>query len=169
MIQNEVKIKKKSTQTPKENHHSIETFIEAVNKDAESVITGKPKNAKSNVYKGERGALNKLSERTDVLTTNTDKGGAVVMQETKDYIIEANRQLNVTFSYKKLPNDAIVTHNKLIYDTIDRFKEEQLIPKETAETLQSQDLAAPKFHSYQKYIKPTFLETGCQFYRMPQY
>ena len=87
-------------------------------------MTGKPKKAKSNVDKGERSALNKLSERTDVLTTNTDKSGAVVIQETKDYIIEANRQLNVTFSYKKLPNDLTVTHNKLINDTIDQFKEE---------------------------------------------
>ena len=43
---NELKIKKRSIWTPTENHHSIETFIEAVNKDVESVITGKPKNKK---------------------------------------------------------------------------------------------------------------------------
>ena len=51
---NELKIKKKSTWTPEENHHSIETFIEAVNKEAELVITGKPKKTKSNLDKGER-------------------------------------------------------------------------------------------------------------------
>ena len=79
MIRNEVKIKKRSTWTPKENHHSIETFIEAVNKNAESVITGKSKKPKSTVDKGETGALNKLSERTDVLRANADKGGAVVI------------------------------------------------------------------------------------------
>ena len=39
----ELIIKEKSTQTPKENHHSVETFIEAVNKDVELATTGKPK------------------------------------------------------------------------------------------------------------------------------
>ena len=79
-----------STWTSKESHHSTETFIEAVNKDVESVITGKPKKPKSNLDKGERDALKKLSERTDVLITNANKGGAVVFWETKDYINEAN-------------------------------------------------------------------------------
>ena len=57
----------------------METFIEAVNKDVESVITGKPEKAKSNLDKGERDALKKLSERTDVLVTKVDKGGALVI------------------------------------------------------------------------------------------
>ena len=64
-----------------------------------------------------------------MLITNVDNGGAVVILETKDYINEASRQLNVTFNFKDLPNDRTVTHNKLINETIDRFKQEQLIPK----------------------------------------
>ena len=84
------------------------------------MIKGKAKKSKSNPDKGERDALKELSERTNVLITNADKGGAVVIYETKDYINEANRQL---------------THNKLINDAIDRFKQEQLIPIETAKIL----------------------------------
>ena len=53
---------------------------------------------------------------------NADKGGAVVIRETMDYISETNRQLNVTFKYKNLPNDTTVTPNKLIHGAIDRFK-----------------------------------------------
>ena len=149
---NELKIKKRSTWTPKENHHSIETFIKAVNKSVESVIRGNPIKSKSNLDKRERerDALKELSERTDMLITNADKGGAAVILETKDYINEANRQLNVTSSYKKLPNDPTVTHNKLINDAIDRFKQEQLMPKETAETLKIKDPEVPKFHMLQK-------------------
>ena len=49
----------------------------------------KAKKTKSNLDKGERDALKELSERTDVLTTNADKGGAVVIWETKEYINEA--------------------------------------------------------------------------------
>ena len=51
---NELKIKKRSTWTPKENHHSIETFIKAVNKNIESVIRGNPIKSKSNLEKRER-------------------------------------------------------------------------------------------------------------------
>ena len=65
-----------------ENHHSIKTFIEPVNKDVESVITQK----KSKLCKGERDSLKELSEPTDVLITNADKGGVVVIWKTKDYI-----------------------------------------------------------------------------------
>ena len=54
--------------------------------------------------------------------TNADKGGAVVIRETVDYISETNRQLNVTFKYKNLPNDPTVTPNKLIHGATDRFK-----------------------------------------------
>ena len=85
-----------------------------------------------------------------MLITNADNGGAAVILETKDYINEANRQLNVTSSYKKLPDDPTVTHNKLINDSIDRFKQEQLMPKETAETLKIKDPEVPKFHMLQK-------------------
>ena len=46
-----------------------------------------------------------------------------------------------------------MTHSKLINDTSDRFKEDQLIPKETAETLKTKDLATPKFHMLPKIHK----------------
>ena len=68
-----------------ENHHSIKTFIEPVNKDVESIITRNPKK-KSKLYKGERDSLKELSELVDVLITNADKGGVVVIWKTKDYI-----------------------------------------------------------------------------------
>ena len=55
-------------------------------------MTGKPKKTKSNLAKRERDALKELSERTDVLITNADKSGAAVIWETRDYIIETNRQ-----------------------------------------------------------------------------
>ena len=70
-----------------------------------------------------------LSERTNLFITNPCKDGAVVSWETKDYINEANRQLNVTSNYKTLSNDPSVTRSKLINNTIDWFKQEQLIPK----------------------------------------
>ena len=124
----------------------------------------KAKKTKSNLEKGEKDALKELLERTDVLITNFENGGAVVILETKDYINEASRQLNVTFNFKDLPNDRTVRHNN---ETIDRFKQEQLIPKETAETLEIIDPEAPKFHMLPKIYKshnperPVLSSIGC--------
>ena len=52
---------KKSTWTSKENHHSIETFIEAINKDVELATKIKPKKQKATQIK-ERDALKELLE-----------------------------------------------------------------------------------------------------------
>ena len=61
-----------------------------------------------------------------MLITNTDEGGVVVViWETKDYISEANQQMNSTSNNEILRNDSTVTYNKLINDSIDRFKQEQ--------------------------------------------
>ena len=66
---------------------------------------------KSNLDKGERDALKELSEQANVIITNSNKGVTVVIWEIKDYINEANIQLNVTFNYKnpnQFPNDLMI-------------------------------------------------------------
>ena len=47
----------------------------------------------------------------------------------------------------------ILPFRKLINDAIDRFKQEQLISKETVETLKIKDLDTPKFHMLPKVHK----------------
>ena len=84
-------------------------------------ISNKRKAKWTATYAKERDALKDQSKRTEVLITNTDKGGAVLIWGTKDFINEANRQLNVTSTYKKLPSDPTVIHSKLITDAINRF------------------------------------------------
>ena len=39
-------------------------------------------------------ALQESSKPNDIILNNTDKGGAVVIQDVKDYIKEADRQLS---------------------------------------------------------------------------
>ena len=46
-----------------------------------------------NLTKQERIALKNLQERSDIIITKADKGGAVVIWDVKDYIREADRQL----------------------------------------------------------------------------
>ena len=40
--------------------------------------------------------MKELSERVDIIITKADKGGAVVIVDVKDYIKQAERQLNNT-------------------------------------------------------------------------
>ena len=47
------------------------------------------------------------------MITNTNKGGAVVKLDVKDYVEECERQLNNTKNYKRLQKDPIATNNEL--------------------------------------------------------
>ena len=60
------------------------------------------KNPKSNLSAGEQKAMEKLAKRKDIIITNADKGGAVVIINVEKYINEANRRLSDKRNYKKL-------------------------------------------------------------------
>ena len=51
-------------------------------------------------------------KRNDIIITRADKGGAVVILGIKDYIDEANRQLNDTNNYEQLDFDPTELHAK---------------------------------------------------------
>ena len=78
-----------------------------------------------NLIKSERASMKELSERKDNKITKAGKGGAVVFVDLKDYIKEAERQLNNTENYKKLQEDPTATSIKLGNDSIERFKKQQ--------------------------------------------
>ena len=55
--------------------------------------------------KSEREALLNLQKRNNLIITKAEKGGAVVILDIKDYIDEANRQVNDTNNYEQLGFD----------------------------------------------------------------
>ena len=79
--------------TPPNNHHTTNTYIEAVKKDIKQSKTVPPRKIRSNFSKDEKVALKDLSKWDDIIT-NADKGGAVVTMDVNDYIREAKYQLN---------------------------------------------------------------------------
>ena len=93
------------------------------------------KNPKPNLSKGEQKAMEELAKRKDIIITNADKGGAVVIMDVEKYINEANRQLSDERNYKKLQEDTTLQHSNSVNDTIDRFKKENLISKKLADRL----------------------------------
>ena len=52
------------------------------------------KNQKPNLSKGEQKAMEELAKRKDIIITNADKGGDVVITDVEKYINEANCQLS---------------------------------------------------------------------------
>ena len=79
--------------------------------------------------------MEELAKRKDIIITNADKGGAVVIMDVEKYINEANRQLSDERNYKKLQEDTTLQHSNSVNDTIDRFKKENLISKKLADRL----------------------------------
>ena len=76
-----------------------------------------------------------LSKRRDIIIAIADKGGVVVIMDTENYIKEANRQLFDKNNYKTLQINPILQHNKMVNDTIDRYKNENLLSEKIAEGL----------------------------------
>ena len=79
----------------------------------------------NNLTKTERTSMKELSEREDIVITKADKGGAVNIVDVRDYIKEAERQLNNTENYRKVQEDPTATNIKLVNDTIERFKNQK--------------------------------------------
>ena len=59
----------------------------------------------TNPTSAEKGALQGLKERDDIVIKSADKGSAVVVMDKVDYLEEANRQLTDERFYKKLDSD----------------------------------------------------------------
>ena len=81
------------------------TYIEATQRELEKEQTKMKEKPYNNLTKNERTSMKELSEREDIIITKADKGGDVVIVDVKDYIKEAERQLNNTENYRKLQED----------------------------------------------------------------
>ena len=87
--------------TPPNTHHTIKTFIESFENQVKEDISKFKSNKTNNLTRNEIKALTELQERDDIIIINADKGGAITILDTDDYIKEANRQLNNQQCYKK--------------------------------------------------------------------
>ena len=90
------------TWVPDNNHHSIETFIEATRNEINNEIIKTKRPNYSNLSVKEQKALQELQSRDDIVITEAEKGGAVVILHVEDYVKEAERQLHNTKNYKRL-------------------------------------------------------------------
>ena len=122
--------------------------------DINALMKEPTKKLKSNLTYKEHTAMEELAKRKDFIITNADKGGAVVITDTDSYIKEANRQLSDKASYKQLTQDPTLQHNRMVNQTIERFKNEKLLPQKIADGLKITNPKTPKFYISPKIHKP---------------
>ena len=104
-----------------------------------------------NLTKHERKAH--LTERTDVLFVKAIKGGALVIWDVEDYIIEAKRQLNDDNHYQQLQIDTTDSNKEIINKTIERFKRNGYLKEKVADGLISKECKTAKFYLLPKIHK----------------
>ena len=139
--------------TSKETHHTLKTFIDLVQHDLNELKTKKVKNHKNNLSNGEQEAMKHLAKRWDLIIITTDKGNAVVIMDTENYIKEANRPLSDKSNYKTLQIEHTLQQNKIVNDILDQYKNENLLSKQTAEGLKVINPKTPKFYIIPKMHK----------------
>ena len=90
--------------------------------------------------------MEELAKRKDIIITNADKGGAVVIMDVEKYINEANRQLFDKRNYEKLQDDPTLHLSYLVNGTILKFKKENLLSTKLAYGLKFAILKTPNFY-----------------------
>ena len=88
------------------------------------------------LQKGEQNAMKELAKRKDIIITNADKGGAVVIMDVEKYINKANRQLSDKRNYEMLQEDPTLQHSNFANNSNlvnDRFKKANQFSKKLAE------------------------------------
>ena len=94
----------------------------------------------------EQKALLELQSRDNIVITEADKCGAVVILDVEDYIKEEERQLHNTENYKRLNHKPTTTNNDTVNQMIKRFHKENLISKNITEGLKIESPKSPHFH-----------------------
>ena len=93
--------------------------------------------------------------RDEIVITNTDKGGAVVIMDVKDYVEECERQLNNTGNYNRLQKGPTATNKELVHSVIKRFETVKLFSKNITEGLKIYSSQNPRFYTQLKITSET--------------
>ena len=130
---------------------NLEDFI-AINEMEVSnlLLTHKP--AKKNLTKEESQALSDLSKDTHITIKPADKGGAIVIQNTGDYVKEGMRQLNDITTYERLRYDPVLEYTELVDEKIMNMVAEGEITPNMAGALGTSN---PSLHISTSYPKST--------------
>ena len=97
--------------------------------------------------------MNRLSNNTDIIIKPSDKGGATVIMNTKDYVQEATHQLDNGEYYKRVEREFTPEHEQLIDQCVDTLMDAGELEKKVAELLRPAQSRTPIFYMLPKIHK----------------
>ena len=111
-----LRFKEKSTWEPGEEYRDpvLETFFKSVQDDIGKYIPREPRD--KNLSPSEKAAMKSLADDCSITIKKADKGAAVVIMDTEDYIWEAKRQLSDTNYYLPQSEDLTEHHVEKVQD-----------------------------------------------------
>ncbi|GFO26033.1 hypothetical protein PoB_005253800 [Plakobranchus ocellatus] len=160
-------LQKPSSFTPSAGRDpALDAFIKlkAVTKD---LMTCQPRKCFLNIRTEEKRALKELKNNADIIIKPADKGGAVVVLNTTDYIAECTRQLSNATYYRKLNSDPTKKYNKRISDRLEIGVRSGEIDSDSAKRLivphpvPGRFYILPKIHKEGNPGRPIISGNGC--------
>ena len=151
------KFRNKSTWQPK-GPHALEAF--AFCNDCHLLRKTDYRRPRDNLSPAERTALKQLQNLENVIIKPADKGSAVVLQNTSDYIIEGFRQLNDTKFYQEQITDLSDTHMESIRAVCSGMLRNGEISEKCFKYLTQFTMRTSRFYMLPKIHKGTFPPLG---------
>jgi len=145
------KFKNPSTWVPQSCPANLETYI-MLNQQSLQRFT--PRNPKShNLSFAERKGLEELKRNHNIVIKPADKGSAVVVMNTTDYITEAHRQLSDTNFYEKVDTDLTEKHNTTVHKAVNTMLDQGDITQKTSDYLKVKNPKTARFYLLPKIHK----------------
>ena len=148
-----LKIRKRSRWRAPPGSANLETFI-----STNEIELGKctySKSTKQNISKNERQSLKDLAKDKTITIKPADKGGMIVVQNTVDYIKEAERQLKDTQTYQSLDHNPTKDFQKEIDETLTNLVEKGEISTKVQKMLSNNNPKTPNIYFLPKIHKNT--------------
>lgn len=145
-------------------HFNLDHQLEKFNNESRPGFINNP--APDNLSKNERIELKKLQKNETVIIKPADKGGATVLMETKNYILEAERQLNDPKYYYPLSESYADCNSLEIKKCLKEMKELKFINHKEYEYMLPKKYNERSFYLLPKIHKPP--EKWTIPHRMPQ-
>ena len=131
---------------------ALETFLEEVKLELESIEFDKPKD---NISTGERQALKELSRNKSIILKKSDKGNTTVLMSRQDKLNEGQVLLNDSNNYRPLDKTMVETTTKKAQQLIKTLLSEGHIHKTAALPNTPDPPQIPMFYTLTKIHKPT--------------
>ena len=104
----------------------IDSFVNYTRDQYNDFISNTPHNIKPNLPKQQQQALRELSNNTNIVIKEADKGSGITIINKEDYVHDCNLILTDNSTYLKTTSDMVETHNEEAEDIIGNISSNML-------------------------------------------